>query len=385
MTLKVDVGVASISKHAEEVCGDTTEVVRHQNATTVILSDGLGSGIKASILSILTTKIVAGLLQRNIDLEQVFATIADTLPTCKVRNLAYSTLSILKVKENGEAHLIEYDNPSLIMIRNREMVLLNRKKRRIAGRDVQEAYFQVKPGDLLLLISDGVINAGVGGLFKLGLGRYGLIDNILTRALDEKDSRVVASKIVGLADACYLSRPGDDSTCIALKVRKPRSIAVLTGPPCDRQMDAGVVRRFLGLEEINKRIVCGGATGNLVARETGRKIETSMVYEDTGVPPTAKIEGIDLVTEGILTLNKCIEKLKIIHSGGELEDNRDGATLLAGEFLKADKIRFLVGTAVNTAHEELMQSLQLKPRSEAVAELEKLLSAIGKEITIEKY
>ncbi|NPV81138.1 MAG: SpoIIE family protein phosphatase [Firmicutes bacterium] len=361
MSIKLDVSVASLSKQGEEVCGDSTEVIKTADATTVILSDGMGSGIKASILSILTTRIASRLLQRKIGLDQVFETIADTLPVCKVRGIAYSTLSVLRVSEDGSAHLIEYDNPPLILLSNNRVAPVEGRTRQIAGKDVAEAFFQVKPGDLLILASDGITNAGVGGgLFKLGIGDEGLADNIISRDLIQEDAAKIAEKVMDLVDACYLSTLGDDSTVVIAKARTPRVIILLTGPPEDARLDHAVVSKLLGARDA-KRIICGGATANMVAREMNRPLRTSLEYEDPSVPPIASIEGVDMVTEGILTLNKCIEKLENTMAGGPLRESRDGATLLAGELLKADKVTFLVGKALNPAHEELMRSVQLMP------------------------
>lgn len=384
MEIKVDVGIASISKQGEEVCGDTTRVIETGESTTVILSDGLGSGIKASILSILSTQIAARLLKTNLGLEQVFATIADTLPICKVRDIAYSTLSILKVSKDGKAHLIEYDNPSLILIRKNELVPVKKRKRTIAGKDIDEAFFEVEVGDILLLVSDGVINAGVGGLFDLGLGRDRLLENIFKRDLYREEAEELAKKIIGLTEACYLGKPGDDSTSIVVKPRKLRSVTVLTGPPEDRKLDREVVKRFLDFKD-SEKIICGGATGNMVSREMDSEIETSLEYIDSSVPPVASIEGIDLVTEGILTLNKSFEMLNHVAEGGRLGDSADGATALSRRLLKADMIRFIMGRAVNPAHEELMQSLQLKPRPEIVGKMVKKLREMGKNVDIEVY
>lgn len=384
MSFKLDVAISSISKHREEVCGDTALVIRTADSTTIILSDGLGSGIKASILSILTTRIAAGLLKRQVGLEQVFETIAATLPTCRVRQLAYSTLSILRITHDGAAHLIEYDNPELLWLRRGRLMPLERRRRFIAAKDTLESFFTIETGDLLVLMSDGVINAGVGGLFRLGLGYQGVTSNLLERSLHLQPAEEVATQIINLVDACYLCEPGDDATTVAIVARAPRQALVLTGPPRNPEDDQRAIRRLLAFEA-GERIVCGGATGNLVARETGRPITTSLKYEDPCVPPTAAIEGIALVTEGILTLNKCLEKLEQFHQGLPLGEGRDGATLLARKLLHADEILFLVGSAVNPAHNEFMHSLQLKTRPEVITVLSAVLESMDKKVIIEAF
>jgi len=379
---KLDVASSSLSKHHEEVCGDTHCVIHSPEGTTIILSDGLGSGIKASILSILTTRIAAGLLKRKVSLEQVFETIAETLPICKTRQLAYSTLSILHISQSGAAHLIEYDNPELMLIRDGGVYPLERHQRMIASKLTQESFFQVQIGDILLMMSDGAVNAGVGGIYRLGLGNKGIAEYFSKYRLWSHPVMEITHQLLNLVDACYLCEPGDDATVIAVSVREPRKAVVFTGPPLSAADDRTVCHRFMR-EKAAVRVVCGGATGNLIARELNKPIKTSLVYEDPSVPPTASIEGIDLVTEGILTLNKCLERLNAVAHGGKLTSGQDGATLLAQKLLDADEILFLTGAAINPAHEQFMQSLQLLTRSEVVMAISQVLTGLGKEVTIE--
>lgn len=383
MKIKADVGVASLCKQGEEVCGDTTQIIETEDSTMVILSDGLGSGIKASILSILSTKIASRLLKTDLGAEEVFATIAHTLPICQVRGIAYSTLSILDINKDGRVHLIEYDNPSLILIRDGEIVDIKKEEKTIAGKEVQEAFFQLELDDVLILLSDGVINAGVGGLFPLGLGKDRLIDKILPIDMKSESPQAIADKIIDLTESFYLQEPGDDSTALVIKSREVEKIVVFTGPPENNKQDRKVVEHLLATSA-SKRIVCGGTTAQIVARELDEEIKTSMEYVDTSVPPTAKIRGIELVTEGILTLSKSLEKIKEVDDKEKLEGD-DGATKLVKHLLQADEITFLLGTAVNPAHEDLMKSMQIMPRNKTVGRIVNNLRDIGKEINIEKY
>ncbi|ERJ12685.1 SpoIIE family protein phosphatase [Haloplasma contractile] len=385
MTIKYDVNVSALFKHNEEVCGDTTQIIKNKHATTIILSDGLGSGIKASILSILSTKIASRLLERNVSLDQVFSTIASTLPTCKVRGLAYSTLSILKITELGNANLIEYDNPSIMLFRDGQLINIKKQERTLAGKLVYESFFTVELDDVLVMVSDGIINAGVGGLFNLGLGHKELVNMILSKRLFKYDPHVLNKKIMNFIDGCYLCEPGDDSTSIVIKARSPRQIVILTGPPQDKISDREIVMNHFMSNRNSKKIVCGGTTGNIVARELHQSLETSIIYDDPSVPPIGKIKSIDLVTEGILTFNKCLEKIKQYRETKQLPTRNDGASLLTNELINADGIQFIIGTSVNPAHEELMESLQLMPRPVIVKQIIHELIAIGKEIQVEWF
>lgn len=383
MRYATDVATAQLSKAGEELCGDNVEVLRTGDATTVIMSDGLGSGVKASILSTMTTRIAYGLLRRNVPLETVFETIAGTLPVCQVRGLAYSTLTILKVYNDGTSHLIEYDNPPAMIFRDRRPLDIPRDDEILGGKKVKTARFQLQPEDIVLVVSDGVIHAGVGGLFKLGLGASGLI-RYFPDTSTVSDVKQLAGRIVDLADACYLSNPGDDSTAVVVRLRRHRTVSVLTGPPRDRELDGEVVRRFLS-QPASKRVVCGGTTGNIVARELGKEIVTSIKYEDPSVPPTATIEGIDLVTEGILTLNKTWERVNQLLQGQALPDTRDGATLLAQTLWEADTVVFFLGTGVNPAHKNLDQLVHLSYRQDVVKKLAALLRESGKKVDVHLF
>ncbi len=385
MKIKTDVGVTSLCKQGEEVCGDTTQIIETEESTMVILADGLGSGIKASILSILSTRIAARLLKTDLGAEEVFATIANTLPICQVRGIAYSTLTILNINNCGQVHLIEYDNPALILIRDGEVLNIDKENKIIADKEVKEAFFQLELEDVLILLTDGVINAGVGGLFPLGLGKDRLIDKILPVDIKNDTPQTIANKIINLTESFYLQEPGDDSTVIVLKAREVKKVVVFTGPPKDKNDDKKVVNRLL-TSSASKKIICGGTTAQIVARELDEDIKTSMDYVDTSVPPTAEIKGFELVTEGILTLSKSLEKMK--ESNKKIEEklkSADGATRLMKHLLQADEITFLLGTAINPAHEDLMKSMQIMPRNKTVGRIVNKLRDIGKEINIKKY
>lgn len=384
LRLTADVGMCQKPKHGEELCGDSVQVVRAREAVTVIMSDGLGSGVKASILATLTTSIAKGLLQHNIGLDQIFETIADTLPVCKVRGIAYSTLAIVRVSRDGTASFIEYDNPDILVFRDDRPLQIQRTTRIIAGREVREAKFQAREGDVILLVSDGVIHAGVGCLLDLGLGQDGLVEFLprpCTGALSASD---LASKVIELADSCYLSRPCDDITAAVLKVRRPEIVSIITGPPADRAMDSEVVHAFMN-SGATRRVVCGGTTGQMVARELGTEVRASLDYVDPSVPPTAVIPGVDLTTEGILTLNRAYERLRCAIEGTPLPESPDGATLLARTLLSAEEVRFMVGLAQNPAHANLDQLVHLDHRAQVVAKIAGLLERCGVQVQVRHY
>ncbi len=108
--LYIEFGGHNICKHGEILCGDSLSVAPITGGKIMVLSDGLGSGVKANILATLTTKIATRLMERGLPLEEVVETLTDTLPECKVRKIAYSTFTLIKVLEDGSVYLAEFDN-----------------------------------------------------------------------------------------------------------------------------------------------------------------------------------------------------------------------------------------------------------------------------------
>ncbi len=384
MKLAAEVGITRLCKHQEELCGDATDIIHDQGTTTVILSDGLGSGVKASILATLTTRITSGLLRRHVSMEHVIQTIADTLPICKVRGLAYATLAILQIDDGGQARLFEYDSPETILLRDDQLVPVQRSERLVAGRQIYEASFTVQDGDLLLMVSDGVIHAGVGGLFDLGLGQDGLLEYLPHLSRDCSTAEEASAKVIQLAQACYLGKAGDDCTAVAIKIRPPQMVTVLTGPAQNPADDETTVREFFGRIG-STRIVCGGTTAQIVSRVLGCEMETSLDYPDPRVPPVAYMRGVDLTTEGILTLNRAHDLLRSTLDGEPLPDTEDGATLLARRLLNAEEVLFMVGRGINPAQVNLEQLVHLAPRAHVVDKIAKLLRRLGIEVEIRYY
>lgn len=349
MSIRLDIGTAQLKKAGEELCGDSIETVTNHDSQIIVLSDGLGSGVKANILSKLTTKTASTMLQRGGQIDEVIETLAHTLPICQVRQLAYSTFSILQVFCNNQAYLAEYDNPAAFFGNRKGLWEPQRQERVIDGKVINEAYFELRDGDWIVMVSDGVLHAGIGLAWNFGWGWDQVAGYLTETAAHDLDALDWA---VNLAEVCnnhYGGKPGDDASIVIIKARHPRHLTVLIGPPRDRRQDQLVVDHLL--QSKGSKAVCGGTTGNIVGRITGHGVKADLTSDFEKVPPMGLIPGIDLVTEGTLTLVYTLEHLRSGTKARDLSACKDGASRLAAALLEADSIHFIIGTVVNPAQQ----------------------------------
>ncbi|ACL76636.1 SpoIIE family protein phosphatase [Ruminiclostridium cellulolyticum] len=388
MSLYIDVSYESINKYNEELCGDKVEIIRSPDSVVVVLADGLGSGVKANILATLTSKIIGTIMSNGLDIEEAVNTVAKTLPVCKERGVAYSTFSIIQIFNNGEGYLAEFDSPSVIRLRKGKVMNLETESRVVNDKLIKEARFKVSPDDLFVMISDGVIHAGIGQTLNLGWQWDNVCEYIQKTYKKDASSKTLAKLLLSACDNLYVHEPGDDTTVVTLKAKKPVKLNLMIGPPVDSSRDEEIVSRFI--ENEGKKVVCGGTTSHIVARVLGKEIKTSIEYFNPAVPPTAEIEGINLTTEGVLTLRKTLDLLKTCVSpessmGDMLKLNKkDGASRLAKMLLEeSTSIYFFVGRAMNPAHQNPEFPLNMGMKFKLVEELAELLTHTGKHISIE--
>ena len=349
MSICLDIGTAQLKKAGEELCGDSVETVANHDSQIIVLSDGLGSGVKANILSKLTTKTASTMLQRGGQIDEVIETLAHTLPICQVRQLAYSTFSILQVFNSNQAYLAEYDNPSAFFGNRNGLWAPGRQERIIDGKVINEAYFELRDGDWIVMVSDGVLHAGIGLKWNFGWGWEQVAGYLTETAAHDLDAGDWAGNLAEVCNDLYGGKPGDDASIVIIKVRHPRYLTLLIGPPRDRRQDQLVVDRLL--QSKGSKAVCGGTTGNIVGRITGHGVKADLTSNFEKVPPMGLITGIDLVTEGTLTLVYTLEHLRSGTKSRDLSAGKDGASRLAAALLEADSIHFIIGTTVNPAQQ----------------------------------
>lgn len=390
MSIFIDADYLSLNKYKEELCGDKVEIIRSENSIIVVLADGLGSGVKANILATLTSKIIGTMLSMGAGLEEAVETITNTLPICRERGIAYSTFSILQIFETGEGYLVEFDNPAAITLREGKYYDLEKKCREINGKLIKESRFFVSPEDVIIMVSDGAIHAGVGQCLNLGW-KWENVKDYMERAYTiNMSARNISKVLLSACNNLYADKPGDDTTVVTVKIRNYQQVNVIIGPPVNKEMDREVVNKFMSSE--GKKVVCGGTTSQIVSRITGKEIVTSINYVDPAVPPTAKIEGIDLTTEGVLTMAKALEYVKkyVVSSNGIDEyinlDKQDGASKLAKLLVEdSTAVHFFVGRAINPAHQNPDFSMDLGMKLKLVNDMKEQLISLGKKVNIEYF
>ncbi|MCC6579769.1 MAG: serine/threonine-protein phosphatase, partial [Phycisphaeraceae bacterium] len=266
MTINLDISHRQYNKHGEELCGDTV-LVRHTGERSIIvLSDGLGSGVKASILSTLTAQILLTMLSRDAALDDVLDTVIGTLPVCQVRHIAYATFTVVEVhRDSGQFRVVNFDNPPVLYFRGGRPAAVTRQTRQIRDKQIQMMEGQLRRGDFLGLLTDGTPHAGLGNTLNFGWGWDNIAQFVQqTLMTSARTAGEVTRRVMDKTWTLYDQKPGDDATFVAIWVRDRRRAMIFTGPPLSQADDPVVVQRLLGYE--GRKIVCGGASGNLVAR-----------------------------------------------------------------------------------------------------------------------
>jgi Stage II sporulation protein E (SpoIIE) len=381
--LTTEVVYRHLNKHGEELCGDRVEVRKNVNQDLVVMSDGLGSGVKANILSSLTTRIIATMLREGCTLHEVADTLNQTLPVCKVRNIAYSTFTALKVDPTGRVEAAEYDNPDLMWFSGNKLQYIPRKEIHFSERmKIKQSSFALKENDFLVAISDGVVHAGIGKSWNLGWSWDRVARYLKTSITPHITANQLCDTLVEVVDKLYAGQPGDDATVVVVHYRRNREAAVMIGPPSDPLIDTQVVETLMATP--GKKIVCGGTTGNIVSRYLNKEIDVLLHTATPTVPAIGKLEGVDLITEGVLTLAEVVAMLRknLNPKDKDLKYRNDGAALMYNELLQADRIKILLGRAINPAHQNPKTPIHLGLKFHLIKELEYMLTEIGKQVTL---
>ncbi len=387
--LCADIGYKSINHYGEQLCGDHIDIVEpDDNSTVVVLSDGLGSGVKASILSTLTSKIISTMLAEGLSLEECVSTIAATLPVCSVRGVAYSTFTIIHLKNNETAELIQYDNPHTIIIRNEKNWDYPKTEMNIGGKKIFKSVIQLQENDIFIAMSDGCPHAGIGTAYNFGWKREDIASFLETLAPVGYTAKNLSTMLIDECDKLYDHKPGDDATACVVKIRKRVPMNMLFGPPSNRDDADRMMSLFFSKE--GKHIICGGTTSSIASKFLRKPLKPSLNFESSDVPPIAEIEGVDLVTEGVITVNKVVEYAQDYLGENKHYEHwnfkKDGASLISRLlFEEATDINFYVGRAINPAHQNPDLPINFNIKMNLVEELSKCLKQMGKRIKVSYF
>ena len=387
--LCADIGYKSVNHAGEELCGDHVDVVeRDENSSVIVLADGLGSGVKASILSTLTSKIISTMMAEGLPIEECVETIAATLPVCSVRGVAYSTFTILHLMDNETMEIIQYDNPQVIVIRNEKKFDYPRVEMSIGGKKIYKTVLRLQENDIFIAMSDGCPHAGIGMAYNFGWQREDIADFMESLSPCGYTAKTLSTILVDECFKLYGGQPGDDATACVVRIRKREPMNLLFGPPSNRDDCNRMLAMFFS--KAGKHIVCGGTTSSIVAKYLNKPLKATLSFEQSDVPPIAEIEGVDLVTEGVITVNKVVE-----YARDYLGDNlayehwsfsKDGASLICRLlFEEATDINFYVGRAVNPAHQNPDLPINFNIKMNLVSELSKCLRRMGKRVKVSYF
>jgi len=383
-----DIGFKSINHTGEQLCGDHVDIAEQEDGSTVIvLADGLGSGVKASILSTLTSKIISTMLAAGLSLEECVETIAATLPVCSVRGVAYSTFTILRIIQNRTAEVIQYDNPHVILLRDGANWDYPRQEMFIGGKKIYRSVIRLQENDVFIAMSDGCPHAGIGVGYNFGWKREDIISYMEAMNLCGYSAKLLSTMLVDECDRLYGGKPGDDATSCVVRMRRRVPMNMLFGPPGNRDDVNRMMSLFFAKE--GKHIVCGGTTSSLAAKWLNKPLRPSLNFEGD-IPPIAKLEGVDLVTEGVITVNRVVQYAQDFIADNncydEWSNQKDGASMISRLlFEEATDINFYVGRAINPAHQNPDLPINFSIKMNLVQELSAALQKMGKRIKVSYF
>ncbi|MDD2217108.1 MAG: SpoIIE family protein phosphatase [Eubacteriales bacterium] len=385
--LCADIGCTSLTKAGEQACGDHFQIVEQQgeNSLVIVMADGLGSGIKASILSTLTARILSTMAAEGLSLEECVNAISAALPICSVRGVAYSTFTIIYFINYELAQIVQYDSPRIILLRDGKNHEIPYTEHYLSGKKILRSNIYLKKNDIFIAMSDGVEHAGRGNIYNFSWKRDDIIKFMETFPSVGFSAKTLTTLLIKEVDKLYGGEPADDATVCTVHIRERVPMNLVFGPPADHNDDQKIMSLFFAKE--GKHIVSGGITSKIAARYLGKPIKINAKIEDPEIPPTSTIEGVDLVTEGIITLSRVLQYAK-----NTIDDNKDfekwgygfdGASQISRLlFEEATDINFFIGQAVNPAHQKPGLTYNFNIKKRLVEELSECLKKMGKRIKV---
>ena len=386
MNISIDYGYRSINHDGEEFCGDRVEHKRWKDGFIGVLADGMGSGVKANILSTMGSAILSTMLLGGESVESAVDVVIRSLPVCSERGMNYCTFSVVNIDKNGVAKLVEFDNPQAWIIRNRQIVQPERTLRMIEQKKIWESSIPLVEGDVIVITSDGAVNAGIDNHFSFSWNWDSVAAWLCQRTGTFHSARRLASELVEAVNNLYGGKPTDDVTAMVIRVPTEETVNLMYGPPEYPEDDAFMVHEFMSAE--GAKIICGGTTSNIVSRILDTPVVTMPETAADGVPPIAFMADIDLVTEGLLTVTRAGDILERYYKATTPDfreiDGENGAAILAKQLVEhCTCLRVFIGKARNPGYEGKNVPLDLDMKMKAIDHLCRLLEEDGK--LVEKY
>lgn len=388
--LCADIGYKSINHYGEQLCGDHVDIVEQEDGSMVIvLADGLGSGVKASILSTLTSKIISTMMAEGLSIEECVSTIAAALPVCSERGVAYSTFTIIHIIKNQIADLIQYDNPHVIMIRNNEVFEYPKTELMIENKQIYRSTIRLQNDDLFIAMSDGCPHAGIGTAYNFGWKREDIAEFMAEMSVTGYTAKVLCTILVDECNKLYGEKPGDDATACVVKIREREPMNILFGPPANRDDSDRMLGLFFSKE--GKHIICGGTTATIVSEWLHKPLISKLNYhKGDDLPPVGELEGVDLVTEGVLTMSRVLSYAQDYLNGNENYEKwnlgHDGAARICQLlFEESTDINFFVGRAMNPAHQNPDLPLNFNIKMNIAESLSDCLKQMGKRVKVNYF
>ena len=376
----IEIDYCQRAKHGQMISGDVflSQKVKQEGRVVSVLSDGLGSGVKASVLATMTATMAMKFTASAMDMRRSAEIIMDTLPICSVRKISYSTFTVVDIASTGRTHIIEHGNPPFLLIRADGDVAIEKSEvrpTRWQDRVISFSCFDVQREDRIIFFSDGITQAGMGE-FRTPLG-WGLqsVETFVREQIDRSryiSARELSRRLVARAEEIDGLSAKDDITCSIVYFRSPRQLLVMTGAPFNRAHDADLAK--IAEHTPGRKVICGGTTANIISRLLQREIQIDLRQPlDPKLPPTARMKGFDLVTEGTLTLG---EVLRLLEEGFAPEEMRSNAAVrLASMLLDSDIVQFAVGTRINEAHQDPNIPVELQLRRNIVKRIAEILES----------
>lgn len=377
--LFIDVEFHQVSKKDKVVCGDVflSRRLKEENRTLVVLADGLGSGIKANVLASLTAGMIVNFMALNEPLERFTEIIMNTLPVDSFRKIGYSTFTIIDIDSDGESRIIEYGNPPVLLIRNGESIKPNRNILPLSLKEnhAHSLYyweFQALKDDRIVYMTDGITQSGMGRRDMPFGWEISSVQSFLQQIIGRNpqiSARDISRKLSAQSQSNDIQKPQDDMSCGVIHFTKPRQLLLCTGPPYSPDNDKRLAEKVQSFQ--GSKILCGGTTAEIISRELNLEIEVDMDSATSTLPPLSQMEGIDLVSEGILTLGRISILLEQNQRLEEPENTPAGKIIQ--QFIDNDEIYIVVGTKVNNAHQDPTLPVELEIRRNVIKRIANLL------------